>query len=114
MREKTSLLEFGVDSADCSVQSAGSLLGGGLAKLAMSGGSRTRAICKEKQQRQTADSCSVRRCPQHDRTGKGQARRYEHSSGQRSFSVRLCARRCYAQYKIEKGKTLSQVNRLQR
>lgn len=38
---KTSLevLEFGVDSADCSVQSAGSLLGGGLPKLAMSGGS---------------------------------------------------------------------------
>lgn len=38
MREKTSLLEFGVDSADCSVQSAGSLLGGGLPKLAMMSG----------------------------------------------------------------------------
>lgn len=42
---KTSLevLEFGVDSADCSVQSAGSLLGGGLPKLAMSGGPTARA-----------------------------------------------------------------------
>lgn len=107
MREKTSLLEFGVDSADCSVQSAGSLLGGGLPKLAMSGGSRTRAICRKKQQRQTAGCCSVRRCLQHDRTGRGQARRYEHSSGQRSFSVRLCVRRFYTQYKIGKCLALS-------
>lgn len=35
--EKTTSIEFGVVSAECRVQSAGSLLGGGLPKLAMSG-----------------------------------------------------------------------------
>lgn len=52
---KTSLevLEFGVDSADCSVQSAGSLLGGGLPKLAMSGGQlRVRTMQREQQQQE--------------------------------------------------------------
>lgn len=62
MREKTSLLEFGVDSADCSVQSAGSLLGGGLPKLAMmSGGSRT-CDTMQRRQRPQAIYCFVQRC----------------------------------------------------
>lgn len=34
---KTTSIEFGVVSAECRVQSAGSLRGGGLPKLAMSG-----------------------------------------------------------------------------
>lgn len=72
MRERTSILEFGVDSADCSVQSAGSMFGGGLPKLAMSEGQLYMcARCKEKQ-RPRARYCFAQRCKT---AGRGEASR---------------------------------------
>lgn len=111
MREKTSLLEFGVDSADCSVQSAGSLLGGGLPKLAMSGGSRTRARCK-RGQRQRANRCSAQRCLQDDRKGTGRQMIAVLDNAPSPFEFVM--RRCYAQHKIGKYEALSQGIILQR
>lgn len=57
--------------------------------------------------------CSVQRCLQDGRKRTGR-QADEHSSGQRSFSVRLGVRWRYAYYKIGKGKALSQVIRLRR
>ena len=85
MRESTSI-EFGVVSAGCRVQSAGSLLGGGVPKLAMSDrGGTCFARCGKNNTKGDFLLCAAASPRWYE--GDGQAG--ERSSGQRSFSVRI-------------------------